>query len=84
MICSLIIMVTCCTSFRNELITSSEKAKGIWLCADHFSAQYRTKLWFDGPQPPSSTDLTCFTSSSVILIVEALMYSLVSLLYVAS
>jgi hypothetical protein len=24
-------------------ITSKEKAKGIWLCADHFSAQYRTK-----------------------------------------
>jgi hypothetical protein len=23
--------------------TSTEKAKGIWLCADHFSAQYRTK-----------------------------------------
>jgi hypothetical protein len=22
--------------------TSTEKAKGIWLCADHFSAQYRT------------------------------------------
>jgi hypothetical protein len=23
--------------------TSTEKAKGIWLCADHFSAQSRTK-----------------------------------------
>jgi hypothetical protein len=25
--------------------TSTEKAKGISLCADHFSAQCRTKLW---------------------------------------
>jgi hypothetical protein len=25
------------------LSTSTEKAKGIWLCADHFSAQYQTK-----------------------------------------
>jgi hypothetical protein len=33
------------------IITSTEKAKGIWLCADHFSAQYQTKLWLGGPQP---------------------------------
>jgi hypothetical protein len=26
------------------ILTSTEKAKGIWLGADHFSAQYRTKL----------------------------------------
>jgi hypothetical protein len=26
-----------------DIKTSTEKAKGIWLCADHFSAQYRTK-----------------------------------------
>jgi hypothetical protein len=25
--------------------TSTEKAKSIWLGADHFFAQYRTKLW---------------------------------------
>jgi hypothetical protein len=30
--------------------TSKEKAKGIWLCADHFSAENRTKLWLGGPQ----------------------------------
>jgi hypothetical protein len=25
-------------------VTSTEKAKGTWLGADHFSAQYRTKV----------------------------------------
>jgi hypothetical protein len=33
--------------------TSIEKAKGIWLGADHLSAQYRTKLWLASP------DLIC-------------------------
>jgi hypothetical protein len=32
----------------------------------------------------SNSDLTCFTSSSVISVVEALMYTLMSMLYVAS
>jgi hypothetical protein len=32
----------------------------------------------------SNPDLTCFTSSSVISVLEALMYSLMSMLYVAS
>jgi hypothetical protein len=32
--------------------TSTEKAKGIWLCADHFRAQYRKQLWLGVPQPP--------------------------------
>jgi hypothetical protein len=33
--------------------TTTEKAKGIWLGADHLSAQYRTKLWLASP------DLIC-------------------------
>jgi hypothetical protein len=31
------------TTYNLKLKTSAEKAKGIWLGADHFSAQYRTK-----------------------------------------
>jgi hypothetical protein len=37
----------------NKLKTSTEKAKGIWLGADHFSAQYRTKSYL------ASSDLIC-------------------------
>jgi hypothetical protein len=39
----------------NENLTkiSTEKAKDIWLGADHFSAHYRTKLYL------ASSDLIC-------------------------
>jgi hypothetical protein len=62
--------------------TSTEKAKGIWLCADHFSAQCQTKLqsWVDH-NLTSNPDLTSFASSSVV---KALMFSLMSMLYIAS
>jgi hypothetical protein len=37
--------VTVNVGLKLDSVTSTEKAKGIWLCADHLSAQYRTKLW---------------------------------------
>jgi hypothetical protein len=61
------------------ITTNTEKAKG----SDHFSAQYRKSGWVD-LNLASKSDLMCFTSSSVISVVEALMYSLMSMLYVAS
>jgi hypothetical protein len=37
----------------NRFFNKHRKSKGIWLGADHFSAQYRTKLWLASP------DLIC-------------------------
>jgi hypothetical protein len=41
------------TDPMNEREISKEKAKGVWLGADHFSAHYRTKLYL------ASSDLIC-------------------------
>jgi hypothetical protein len=70
-------------------VTSTEKAKGIWLCAQIISLLNRlpNKIvfgWSVDLKLSSNLDLTCYTSSSVISVVEALICSLIRRFMVGS
>jgi hypothetical protein len=58
-----------CSGSRHR--NDNKKAKGIWLRADHFSAQYVKQCVWAPLNVTSNPDLTCFASISVV---EALMY----------